>query len=73
MTDPSILRRAEQLGHKSGDGGGLRDSNPYVEHRWTTGSEPLCDDLTAAWWRGWDKANMTALPVAELIAGLAAE
>ena len=67
MTDPSILRRAEQLGHTARHSGGLRDSNPYVEHRWATGAEPLCDDLTAAWWRGWDKADMTASAVAEII------
>jgi len=39
MTDPSILRRAEQLGHTSRRSGCLRDSNAYVKHRWATGPE----------------------------------
>jgi len=41
MTDPSILRRAEQLGHTSRHSGGLRDSNPYVEHQWASGPIPI--------------------------------
>ena len=65
VTDLSIVRRAEHLGHRSHDSGRRRASNRYVEHRWATGPELLCDDLTAAWWRGWDKAEATLSPISE--------